>query len=136
MPLIDGVIELQPWICRLPGGVDDFIPQIFRFNNLRYFFISAINQLPITIIFQKLEEFMGDTKRVVGVLTGDSGVSFRGPVGIVDLKLHALVALLDELKAAVHVVHRHTIGIRCLNSLSETEIGFRIVICYGRCKDH
>ena len=68
MPCIDRIMELDTWIGTRPCRMANIIPQIPRFDRFGNAAVGAIGQVPICILFNRLEECICHADRVVGIL--------------------------------------------------------------------
>ncbi len=99
VPLVRGVVELQPGIGAEPGCLADVVPQVPRAERprslrrpavgLRLDQFGAVVEAPGTVRSNGLHEVVGDANRVVRVLPCDRQVGLALPVGVVlvDLEL-------------------------------------------------
>ncbi len=86
-----------------PGGVTDIFPQIARLDRLGDTAIGAVQKRPIGIVFDRLQEGIGDADRVVGVLPRDRRIGFTVPIRVICRKLDAVIALLGVIQHAFHI---------------------------------
>ena len=107
VPVVDGGVELDAGIGRLPRGVADRLPQVAGLQRLERLAGNAAGQVPVAVVLDGAQELVGDAHRVVGVLAGDGEIGLRIPVGVVDRYVDVGVALLGELDDAQDVVLRH-----------------------------
>src|SRR5690606_16573395 len=68
VPLVDRVVVLHARVGAPPGGERNLFPQIAGLNRLGDLAIGAIGELPVAVLFDGLEEAVGDAYRVVAVL--------------------------------------------------------------------
>ena len=65
VPRVDGVVVLDAGIGTGPCGVPDLFPQIAGFDGLADLAVLAVDQVPIRIVFDGLEESVSDPDAVV-----------------------------------------------------------------------
>ena len=106
MPFVDRGVELDARISTRPCGVTDIVPKVTRLEGLGDFAVFALDQVPVAVVEHRLQEVVGDTNRVVGVLARHRDVSVGVPIGIVFFELDLGVALFSELNHALHIVFR------------------------------
>ena len=100
MPLVDRVIILHTRVGAAPGGEGDFLPERAGFDGLGHLAVGAVDQLPVTILLDGFEEFIGDADRVIGVLATDRGVGFPVEI-VVELQVQLLCQILLILRKAL-----------------------------------
>ena len=76
MPLIDCGVILQPGIGAGPCGMCNLFPQICGLDPLGNTLVTALDQLPVTLIQNGLQEFIAYPHRIVGILPGDGQIGF------------------------------------------------------------
>ena len=74
VPRVDGRVVLNAWVGAAPCGKVDFRPEFPRFDRLRNLAVGAASQVPISVGIERVEELVGDTDRVVRVLSADGVV--------------------------------------------------------------
>ena len=103
VPVVDRVVILDARIGAGPCGVADVFPQIARLDRLGDRAIGAADQFPIGVILDSLEERIGHTHRIVGVLAGDRGIGLAVPIGVIGREFDGAVALLGIIQHAFDV---------------------------------
>ena len=112
VPIVDRRVELDAGIGGRPGGEADLLPEVAGFHRLASILpFEAGAEIPILVIGDGVQEFIGHAHRVVGILSGDRQVGFAVPVGIVGVERDLLVALLGELDDAQDVVLRNAVAL-------------------------
>ena len=103
VPRVDRIVVLDAGISTGPSGVADGFPQIARFDCLGDFAVSPVDQVPIRIGLNSLEERISHTNRVVGVLARDRVIGFGVPICVIGREFDAVVALLCVIQHALDV---------------------------------
>ena len=108
VPLVDGGVELHSRVSARPRGVCHLIPQApgvhglarlgFSTFCLRPLKLGPPVQVPISSLFDRIHELVGDANRVVAVLTGHREIGFALPVRVENLEVDALPSLLGEVQ--------------------------------------
>ena len=113
MPGIDRVVILDTRIGTGPCGMPHLIPQIARLQGLGDLAILAVEQFPIAIGGDSLEERIGDADRVVGILARDAGIGLTIPIGVIGRKFDAGMALTRIIQHAlgISIGDRHLLGL-------------------------
>ena len=107
VPIIDGGVELDARISRSPGSMANLVPQLTGFQGFENLAIGAANEVPITVLFNGSEEFIGHTHRVVGVLARNRAVSLTIPIRVISVEFDLGIALLGELNHPLDVIVRN-----------------------------
>jgi hypothetical protein len=79
VPCVDRVVVLDPRIGAGPCGVADLLPQVAGLDRAGYGAVAPVDQLPVAVRLDGLEEGVGDADRVVGILAGNSWHRLRSP---------------------------------------------------------
>ena len=107
VPGIDRVVELDAGIGAGPGRVTDLVPQLARLDGLADLAVGAVDQLPVGVLLDRVEERVGHADRVVRILARDGVIGFRIPVGIVGRELDRGVTLLRVVQHPLDVSFRN-----------------------------
>ena len=73
-------------------------------DGLCHFAVLSVDQVPILVVTDRGKKIIGDTHRVIGVLSGDRQIGIRIPICIVGFKLDGGVALARELDDPLDVI--------------------------------
>src|SRR5438105_12052550 len=76
VPAVDGGIELHAGIAAAPGGVGDFVEQIFGFEGLHGAAVTDGASAEVGVAEDGVHEVVGDAHRIVGVLEEDGRICF------------------------------------------------------------
>src|SRR5690606_28218575 len=83
VPLIDRPVVLDARIGALPGGLSDLTPQLPGTDHLFDLPGRPVLQRPPPVLLKRVEKFVGDPDRVVGILTRDGIVRLPVKGGII-----------------------------------------------------
>ena len=61
-------------------------------------------QRPVCVFFDGIHEGIGDTNRIVGVLTGNRTVGFGVPIGVIFIEIHINIPLFGKVNDALYIV--------------------------------
>ena len=98
MPIVDGCIKLKSGICTRPCGVGNLIPQLGRLDSLAHFPIGPLDEIPVGIFVDRSHEVVGNTYRIVAILTRNGPIRFGLPIHIVFIEFNARDTLLSQLQ--------------------------------------
>ena len=107
VPRVDRAVVLHARISATPRREVDLVPKFVRRNGLGHRAINATHEVPVTVAIKRIEEAVGDTHRVVRVLTTHRRVCLAVEV-VVELEIE----LLRELLLIV-TKHLHAFNERC-----------------------
>ncbi len=106
VPGVDRVVELNARIGTGPCGVTDVLPQIASVDGLGDLAIGAAQQLPFGVVFDGLEERIGDAHGVVGVLARHRGVGLGVPIGVIGREFDRGITLFRVIQHPLDVGFR------------------------------
>ena len=72
MPLVDRRVILDAGIGGMPGCETDFVPEVARLHRLPDAAVCAFDEVPVSVLLDRLEEAVWYSYGVVCVLTADS----------------------------------------------------------------
>ena len=96
VPFVDRAVVLDPRISAGPCSFADFVPQFTCGNGFGNFAIGTTDQVPVAVIKNSLQEFIGNTDRVIRVLTRYGQVSLGVPIGVIGFEADLGKALTGE----------------------------------------
>ena len=103
VPVVYSVVILDTGIGAGPCGVADLLPQVTGADGFRHAPGGAVQQFPIGVFFDGVQESVGHPDRVVGVLARDRGIGFGIPVGVIGREFDRGMTLLSIIQHALDV---------------------------------
>ena len=82
MPVVDGGVELDARIGAGPSRLGDLVHEAARLQGLHRLAAHARLQLPIAVLFNRVQEGVVDADGVVGVLARDRAIGLALPIGV------------------------------------------------------
>ena len=103
VPGVDRRVVLDAGVGASPCGEGDLAPELSCGEGLRGFAVGALPEDPFLVVLDRVEELVGKSHRVVGVLPADGEVGFAVEV-VVEFQAEALGDLSLVLAEMLHAL--------------------------------